>query len=230
MPSDVSCVAWPTGWVSPRADQLVLPARQDHGGDPQHGDSGLDADGFVPAPRAEIGGSRVPLVVLLTGLTVDPVVGQPRIVVSAGQRQRRDTGQDRADQPTLSRIETGKQALDSLSQIVGLANALQIPPSELMRLPVPAPANGHTDNPERHPFPANRAAYWRYYGRALARLRRRHDDAVAALRTAEDIFPTMVYRDPILRDVVVALLARSRRDSSMDRQLRGMAYRTGLSV
>jgi transcriptional regulator with XRE-family HTH domain len=48
--------------------------------------------------------------------------------------------------PTLSRIETGKQALDSISQIVGLANALQIPPSELMRLPVPAPANGHTDS------------------------------------------------------------------------------------
>lgn len=48
--------------------------------------------------------------------------------------------------PTLSRIETGKQALDSISQIVGLANALQIPPSELVRLPVPAPANGHTDS------------------------------------------------------------------------------------
>jgi hypothetical protein len=44
---------------------------------------------------------------------------------------------------------------------------------------------------------------------------------MAALRTAEDIFPTLVYRDPIVRDVVVALLARSRRDSSMDRQLRG---------
>lgn len=40
--------------------------------------------------------------------------------------------------PTLSRIENGKQALDSLSQIVGLAEALQIAPSELMRLPVPA--------------------------------------------------------------------------------------------
>lgn len=46
---------------------------------------------------------------------------------------------------TLSRIETGKLALDSLSLIVGLAEALEIAPSELMRSPVPAPANGHTD-------------------------------------------------------------------------------------
>ncbi len=83
-------------------------------------------------------------------------------------------------------------------------------------------------NPDRHPFPANRAVYWRHYGRALTRLRRRHDDAVAALRTAEDIFPAVVLRDPIARDVIVELLARSRRDSPMDRQLRGMAYRAGL--
>jgi transcriptional regulator with XRE-family HTH domain len=83
-------------------------------------------------------------------------------------------------------------------------------------------------NPDQHPFPANRAAYWRYCGRALTRLRRRHDDAVAALRTAEDIFPAMVLRDPIARDMIVELLTRSRRDSPMDRQLRGMAYRAGL--
>jgi hypothetical protein len=36
--------------------------------------------------------------------------------------------------------------LDSLSEIVALADALQIAPSELMRLPVPAPANGETDS------------------------------------------------------------------------------------
>ncbi len=46
----------------------------------------------------------------------------------------------------LDRIERGERALDSLSEIVALANALQIAPSELMRLPVPAPANGHTDS------------------------------------------------------------------------------------
>lgn len=46
----------------------------------------------------------------------------------------------------LWRIEHGEHALDSISQIVALANALQIAPDELVRLPVPAPANGKTDS------------------------------------------------------------------------------------
>ncbi len=46
----------------------------------------------------------------------------------------------------LDRIERGEVALDRLSEIVALANALHIAPSDLMRLPVPAPANGHTDS------------------------------------------------------------------------------------
>jgi hypothetical protein len=85
-------------------------------------------------------------------------------------------------------------------------------------------------HPERHPFPVNRSYYWVHYGRGLARLRRRHDDAVMALRTAEDIFPAKVRRDPLVRDVIAELLARSRRDSPIDRELRSMAYRAGLPV
>jgi transcriptional regulator with XRE-family HTH domain len=46
----------------------------------------------------------------------------------------------------LSKIERGESALDCISEIVALAEVLQIAPSELMRLPVPAPANGHTDS------------------------------------------------------------------------------------
>ncbi|HKR48611.1 MAG TPA: helix-turn-helix transcriptional regulator [Pseudonocardiaceae bacterium] len=42
----------------------------------------------------------------------------------------------------LSLIERGERALDSRSDIVALANALQISPSELVRLPVLAPGNG----------------------------------------------------------------------------------------
>jgi transcriptional regulator with XRE-family HTH domain len=45
----------------------------------------------------------------------------------------------------LSQIERGERALDSISEIVALANALQVAPSDLMRLPVPAPGNGDTD-------------------------------------------------------------------------------------
>jgi transcriptional regulator with XRE-family HTH domain len=84
-------------------------------------------------------------------------------------------------------------------------------------------------DPQRHPFPANRAHYWIHYGRALARLRGRHDDAVRALRTAEHLFPTKVRRDPIIRSVLAELLPHSRRDA-VGRELRGMAYRAGLPV
>jgi len=84
-------------------------------------------------------------------------------------------------------------------------------------------------NPNRHPLPVARASYWLHYGRALAQLRDRRDDAVMALRTAEKIFPTMVLREPKVREVLADLLSRSRRDA-VGRELRGMAYRAGLRV
>jgi hypothetical protein len=85
-------------------------------------------------------------------------------------------------------------------------------------------------HPEQYPFLVNRTQHWVHYGRALARVRGRHDDAVVALRTAEDIFPIRVHRDTMVRDVIAGLLAWSPRDSSVGRQLRGMAYRAGLTV
>jgi transcriptional regulator with XRE-family HTH domain len=45
----------------------------------------------------------------------------------------------------LSRIESGKRALDRRSLIIGLANALEIAPSDLTSLPVPGPGDGDTD-------------------------------------------------------------------------------------
>ncbi|MGH3765222.1 MAG: helix-turn-helix domain-containing protein [Pseudonocardiaceae bacterium] len=45
----------------------------------------------------------------------------------------------------LSQIERGESALDRRSEILALADALQVAPSELVRLPVPAPGNGNTD-------------------------------------------------------------------------------------
>jgi hypothetical protein len=82
-------------------------------------------------------------------------------------------------------------------------------------------------HPERHPFQGARAMYWLHYGGALARLRGRHDDAVRALRTAEDIHPTKVQRDPFVRDTLAVLLRHSRRDA-VGEELRGMARRAGL--
>lgn len=84
-------------------------------------------------------------------------------------------------------------------------------------------------NPEGHSNRSRRAAYWVYYGRALARLQRRQGDAVRALRQAEQIVPHRVQRDPFVRDVLAELLAHTRQDA-MGRELRGMAYRTGLPV
>jgi transcriptional regulator with XRE-family HTH domain len=84
-------------------------------------------------------------------------------------------------------------------------------------------------DPRRHPYAVNRAYYWVHYGRALARLRGRHDEAVRALRTAEDIFPTKVRRDPRVRSALGELLTRLRRDA-VGVELRGMAHRVGLPV
>ena len=89
---------------------------------------------------------------------------------------------------------------------------------------------GQNVNPNRHPLPVGRTQYWVHYGRALSQLRGRRDDAVRALRTAEEIFPTMVLREPKIRDMLAVLLRHSRRDSSADQELRGMARRAGLPV
>lgn len=45
---------------------------------------------------------------------------------------------------TLHRIEHGQREL-TLSEIVALANVLEIAPSGLIRLPILAPADGHTE-------------------------------------------------------------------------------------
>ncbi|MGH4018829.1 MAG: XRE family transcriptional regulator, partial [Pseudonocardiaceae bacterium] len=74
------------------------------------------------------------------------------------------------------------------------------------------------------------AAYWGDYSRVLARLRGRREDAVRALRRAEDLFPARVYRHPLTRDTVAELVARTNRDSSAGRELRKIAHRAGLPV
>lgn len=84
--------------------------------------------------------------------------------------------------------------------------------------------------PELHPHRGSQALYWVHYGRALSRLRGRRDDAVRALRRAELISPHQVQRDPLARDIVGELLARTRRDSPVGRELRRMAHRAGLPM
>jgi alpha-ketoglutarate-dependent taurine dioxygenase len=83
--------------------------------------------------------------------------------------------------------------------------------------------------PQRLPTATRQATYWANYGRALARIRGRQDDAVRALRQAELISPPRVQRHPFVRDVLAEMLVRSRQDA-VGRELRGMAYRAGLPV
>ncbi|MGH3841482.1 MAG: helix-turn-helix domain-containing protein [Pseudonocardiaceae bacterium] len=85
-------------------------------------------------------------------------------------------------------------------------------------------------HPEQSPFPASRVYHWVGYGRALARLRRRQEDAVWVLRRAEAIHPHRVQRDPMVRETLAGLLIRTRRDSPAGQELRRMAYRAGLPL
>ncbi|MGH3622633.1 MAG: XRE family transcriptional regulator, partial [Sciscionella sp.] len=76
---------------------------------------------------------------------------------------------------------------------------------------------------------ARQAYYWADYGRALARLPRRRDDAVVALRRAERISPHLIQRGPVIRGVLAELLGKTKQDMT-GLELRGMAYRAGLST
>lgn len=73
------------------------------------------------------------------------------------------------------------------------------------------------------------AAYYREYGRALARLPKRQAEAVLMLRRAEKISPARIHRHPFMRAVLTELLSRAKKDA-VGRELRGMAYRSGLSL
>jgi len=86
-----------------------------------------------------------------------------------------------------------------------------------------------TVNPADLTVRARQAVYWREYGRALARLPRQRDRAVMMLRKAELISPEHVHRHPFTRSVVAELLSGAKRDA-VGRELRGLAYRSGLPV
>jgi transcriptional regulator with XRE-family HTH domain len=82
--------------------------------------------------------------------------------------------------------------------------------------------------PETHLLRSRQADYWVTYGRSLARLQGRHEDAAKALRRAEVISPHHVLRNPLTRELLGELVVRARRDSPAGQELRRMAYRAGL--
>ena len=77
--------------------------------------------------------------------------------------------------------------------------------------------------------PSRRAGFYTDLGRGLATDRGRCGDAVAALRTAEQLAPQRVRANPYVRETVTDLLRRARRDAE-GRELRGLAYRMGVGV
>ncbi|MBM7771847.1 transcriptional regulator with XRE-family HTH domain [Actinokineospora baliensis] len=84
-----------------------------------------------------------------------------------------------------------------------------------------------TVDPNALPSATRKSAYWREFGRALARMPNRRDEAVLMLRRAERISPARVHRHPFMHSVLSELLARAR-DDAIGRELRGLAYRAGL--
>ena len=82
-------------------------------------------------------------------------------------------------------------------------------------------------DPRRHPFVVNQSYYWIHSGRALSKLPGRDDDAIRALRTAEQLFPTAVLRNQGVREVLGEMLTRPQR-GAMGAELRAMAYRAGV--
>ncbi len=85
-------------------------------------------------------------------------------------------------------------------------------------------------HPGAQPNVVLRAHYWEQYARSLVRLRGRREDAARALRRAETILPHVVQRNPAARETLAELLAHTKRDDAMGRELRGMAFRAGLPV
>lgn len=86
-----------------------------------------------------------------------------------------------------------------------------------------------TVDPDALPSPTRKSAYYREYGRALARLPKQRDNAVMMLRRAELISPARIHRHPFMRSILAELVAKAKRDA-VGRELRGMAYRAGLHV
>ena len=86
-----------------------------------------------------------------------------------------------------------------------------------------------TVSPDALTVRARQAVYWREYGRALARLPKQRDTAVMMLRKAERISPEHVHRHPFTKSMLAELLSRAKRDA-VGRELRGLAYRSGLPV
>ncbi|MGH3588799.1 MAG: hypothetical protein ACRDQ0_21025, partial [Pseudonocardia sp.] len=79
------------------------------------------------------------------------------------------------------------------------------------------------------PSANRRAGFYGDVARGLAQEKGTRDKAVRLLRTAEDTAPQFIRTNPIMKETVGDLMRRRQREA-VSRELRGMAYRMGLSV
>ncbi|HET9256054.1 MAG TPA: helix-turn-helix transcriptional regulator [Pseudonocardiaceae bacterium] len=77
---------------------------------------------------------------------------------------------------------------------------------------------------------SRRAGFYSDLGRGLATERAHWPQAVAALRTAERLAPQRFRANPFVREVVIDLRRRTRGNTALGRELRGMAHRMGLAA
>lgn len=91
-----------------------------------------------------------------------------------------------------------------------------------------AVAIGDSINPASLPSPTRRFQFHVTHARALCRVPRRHNDAIRALRAAEDIAPARMRVHQGARSVMVELAERAKREALGE--LRGLAQRSGLEL
>lgn len=84
-------------------------------------------------------------------------------------------------------------------------------------------------NPTAVPSSSRQSAYWADLGRALANTRDTRERAVEALLQAERLAPARLTADIYVRETVIDLLPRVKRDSTAGRELRGLAYRMAVA-
>lgn len=185
----------------------------------------IAAGGFEPARR------------LLTA--ADPGTATSEAIQITGMLTVTNALVSAAQGDTAARHAALEQA-DELAARTGDANAMWLGfgPSNvgIWRMSVALESGEHqeaaaiaeTVNP-RALSQTRQAAYYREYGRALARIPRRQTEAVLMLRRAEKISPARIHRHPFMRAVLAELLARAKKDA-VGRELRGMAYRSGLPL
>lgn len=79
------------------------------------------------------------------------------------------------------------------------------------------------------PAAERRGMFYGDIARGLAQDRSTRDRAVVMLRTAEEAAPQRIRTNPYIRETVLDLVRQARRDAA-GRELRGLAYRMGLSA